>query len=47
MSDQDDFENDLEMFLPSVNESVEEVASALSKSLITTVNQEQKWKNKL
>lgn len=47
MSDQDDFENDLEMFFPSVNESVEEVTSALSKSLIAIVNQQEKWKNKL
>ena len=30
--DEDDFENDLEAFLPPVNDSVNEVASTLSES---------------
>ena len=44
--DEDHFENDLETFFPLINEGVEEVASALSESLITIVNQQAKWKNK-
>ena len=44
--DEDDFENDLEAFLPPVNDSVNEVASTLSESLITFVNQQIKQKNK-
>ena len=42
----DDFENDLETFFPPVNEGAEEVASALSESLLTIVNQLAKRKNK-
>ena len=44
--DEDDFENDLEAFYPPVNEGVDEVASTLSESLITFVNQQTKRKNK-
>ena len=44
--DEDDFENDLEAFFLPVNENVDKVASALSQSLITFVNQQTKRKNK-
>ena len=44
--DEDDFENELVAFFPPVNEGVDEVASALSESLITFVNQQTKRKNK-
>ena len=44
--DEDDFENDLEAFFLPVNENVDKVASALSQSLITSVNQQTKRKNK-
>ena len=44
--DEDDFENDLEAFFPPVNKGVDEVASALSESLITFVNHQTKRKNK-
>ena len=39
-----DFENDLQTFSTPVNESVDEVAFVLSKSLITIVNQQEKRK---
>ena len=44
--DEDDFENDLEAFFLPVNQNVDKVASALSQSLITSVNQQTKRKNK-
>ena len=42
--DENDFENDLEAFFPPVNEGVDEVASSLSESLMTFVNQQTKRK---
>ena len=42
--DENDFENDLEAFFPPVNEGVDEVASSLSESLMTFVNQQAKRK---
>ena len=42
--DENDFENDLEAFFPPANEGVDEVASSLSESLMTFVNQQTKRK---
>ena len=44
--DEDDLENDLEASFPPVNEDVDEVAPALSESLVTFINRQTKRKNK-
>ena len=42
--DEDDLENDLEASFPPVNEDVDEVAPALSESLVTFINRQKKPK---